>query len=58
MAFTSEQEDELWERWRRGEPSRLIARAVRTNGPDRTLPVDGLTGDCPATAVGDATGPP
>ncbi|WP_223145265.1 IS30 family transposase [Microbacterium sp. ANT_H45B] len=32
MAFTSEQEIELWERWSRGEPSRLIARALRT-GP-------------------------
>jgi IS30 family transposase len=26
VGFTSEQEDELWERWRRGEPSRLITR--------------------------------
>lgn len=32
VAFTSEQEVELWERWSRGEPSRLIARALRT-GP-------------------------
>lgn len=31
MAFTNEQEAELWERWRRGEPSRLIARSWRTN---------------------------
>jgi len=31
VAFTNEQEDELWERWRQGEPSPLIARALRTN---------------------------
>jgi len=31
VGFTSEQEDELWERWRRGEPSRLIARALWTS---------------------------
>ncbi len=31
MAFTSEQEDGLWHRWRRGEPSRLIARELRTS---------------------------
>ena len=31
MAFTSEQEIELWGRWRRGESSRLIARALGTN---------------------------
>jgi IS30 family transposase len=31
VCFTIEQEDELWERWRRGEPSRLIARSLRTH---------------------------
>ncbi len=31
MAFTSEQEDELWELWGKGEPSRLIARSLRSN---------------------------
>jgi len=31
VAFTNEQEDVLWERWRQGEPSRLITRALRTN---------------------------
>ena len=29
MGFTTEQEDELWIRWRRGESSRLIGRALR-----------------------------
>ncbi|WP_414693680.1 MULTISPECIES: transposase [unclassified Plantibacter] len=32
VGYTSEQESEPWERWSRGEPSRLIARALRT-GP-------------------------
>lgn len=31
MAFSSEQEDELWELWGKGEPSRLIARLLRSN---------------------------
>ncbi|MFC7432884.1 MULTISPECIES: IS30 family transposase [unclassified Agrococcus] len=31
VAFTSEQEDELWELWGKGEPSRLIARSLRSN---------------------------
>lgn len=31
MAFSSEQEDELWELWGKGEPSRLIARSLRSN---------------------------
>ncbi len=29
MGFTTEQEDELWIRWRRGESSRLIDRTLR-----------------------------
>jgi len=29
VGFTTEQEDELWIRWRRGESSRLIGRALR-----------------------------
>ncbi|WP_208323591.1 IS30 family transposase [Microbacterium sp. Be9] len=31
MGFTSEQEDALWELWAKGEPSRLIARSLRSN---------------------------
>lgn len=31
MAFTSEQEDTLWELWGQGEPSRLIARSLQSN---------------------------
>ncbi len=31
VVFTIEQQAELWEGWRQGEPSRLIARALRTN---------------------------
>ncbi|MFK4115049.1 IS30 family transposase [Microbacterium sp. NPDC006705] len=31
VAFTSEQEDTVWELWGRGEPTRLIARSLRTN---------------------------
>lgn len=30
MVFTSELEDELWQRWERGESSRLIARKLRS----------------------------
>jgi len=26
--FSADQTDELWSRWRRGEPSRLIARSL------------------------------
>lgn len=29
MPLTSDQQDEVWDRWGRGEPSRLIARALR-----------------------------
>ncbi|WP_431030948.1 transposase [Plantibacter sp. RU18] len=29
--FTSEQENELWDRWRAGDSSRLIARTLRTS---------------------------
>ncbi len=29
MGFTAEQEDELWEMWRRGDSSRLIGRTLR-----------------------------
>ena len=29
VVFASEMEDELWERWARGESSRLIARRLR-----------------------------
>jgi integrase len=28
VGFTSEQADDLWERWRRGAPSSLIVRAL------------------------------
>ena len=35
MGFTTEQEDELWIRWRRGESSRLIGRALRCHPPLR-----------------------
>jgi hypothetical protein len=28
VTFSAEQTDELWSRWRRGEPSRLIARSL------------------------------
>ncbi|HVD19568.1 MAG TPA: hypothetical protein VNC63_12880 [Propionibacteriaceae bacterium] len=28
MTFSAEQVEELWDRWRRGEPSRLIARSL------------------------------
>lgn len=31
MAFTSEQQGVVWELWGRGEPTRLIARSLRTN---------------------------
>lgn len=31
MAFTSEQDDTLWELWSKGEPSRFIARDLRSN---------------------------
>lgn len=31
MAFTNEQEDAVWQLWRRGEPTRLIARSLRVN---------------------------
>lgn len=31
VAFTNEQEDELWSLWSKGEPSRLIARSLRTS---------------------------
>lgn len=31
MVFTSQQEDALWELWAKGEPSRLIARSLRSN---------------------------
>jgi len=31
VGFTSEQEDVLWELWAKGEPSRLIARSLRSN---------------------------
>ena len=31
MVFTVEQEGEVWDRWRRGEPGRLIGRALRVH---------------------------
>ena len=31
VGFRNEQEDELWDRWRRGESSRLIGRALRAS---------------------------
>ena len=31
MRFTNEQRNELWDRWRRGESSRLIGRALRAS---------------------------
>ena len=39
MTFSAEQVEELWDRWRRGEPSRLIARSLgchATKGPAGT----------------------
>ena len=31
VPLTNEQQDEVWDRWGRGEPSRLIARSLRSN---------------------------
>ena len=42
MTFSAEQVEELWDRWRRGEPSRLIARSL----------------GCHATKVRRAVAPP
>jgi len=57
VTFSAEQVEELWDRWRRGEPSRLIARSLGCHATKVRRAVAPAGWDATASPASSGTAP-